>query len=487
MVNAARIHLGNEYCVTCERRVFVATQCSRCQGSMRDHRHAQTEPVCRKCVRADRTCVRCGKSLPSATLLLSNGAVCGPCAYYVVDPRPCELCGTLSHRLLRMRGRSDGPKVCSSCRDANTHATCSHCGRYRAVAGMSIDRRPRCSTCLPGAEASRRCPGCGQVLQGPGRGRCRNCQVGEKVEAHLKLTAAGMQYKWSKTLIAEFSAWYRNRGSQSTIATRHLATYDGFFERLEAAAGAQGTVNQVLLLDQFRPEELLRYKVPLKFLSSHQRVHLDAKVRAEHAAVFHARDALRSGKDEAWHALVSDYAQWLQLTPRKPRTVALYMLAAVGLCKSLSLTSSQGPEQSGLARYLRLHRGQRANLSVFVHFGRQTRDWTCSMPPENDTPGSGEPLLTELELLLSEIQAGKGTEQHFGRALALLLGFEKLDLNAVQWTIGRRSGRPLALRHAGEDVPLPRQVGDLAALWLRTRTASPPTETSKPRARSKAT
>lgn len=470
MRNATRIHEGHEYCQSCHKRVFVAVECTQCQSPMRGHRHAQVPYVCSNCERAVRTCLRCGKPLPLASLRVAHGAVCSSCARHVLEPTPCERCGVLSKRLSRSLAQGITIRVCDRCRNQATHKTCSHCGRYRAVAAQLPDGKARCANCLPGEETSHACPDCQAVMSGPGHSRCRHCQIASQVRASLALTSVAMVFPWGREMVDRFCQWYIADGSLAPLALRRLPHYEAFFQRLETAGGREGAPSASTLLAHFRVEELHRYKVPMRFLRDVQGLALDAKAKVEHAERTRIQDLLASSRQASWFTLLKQYVAWLEGRGKLARTIRLYASAAQAVCKSLELSLDVPPDGAPFERYLRYHRGQRTNLSVFVSYCRRELGWEVSMPTltSSSAPAPVHPVLQELDVLLERVRRGAGDQQaQLERAVSLLLGFDDLRLSEVQWTIGRRSGRPLAFMRGTETVQLPKAVGDLAAQWLR--------------------
>jgi hypothetical protein len=469
-----RVHQGCDYCATCYKRVFVIASCAQCGQSARVHRHSAQPATCSSCIRASRRCLRCDKPLPRAALMVPGGAVCGPCSHHFLEPRPCATCGTPSTRLSKAAGRDASELVCERCRRRLTHATCSHCGRHRAVEARTADGQPRCVQCLPGGEASHSCSGCGSMVSGRGNARCRPCQVKSQVSALLGVFREGMQYGWSRSIVDRFRDWYLASGTLAPHAVSRLPQYELFFQRLEASLGEAGHVDSARLLQTFRSDELARFKVPVRFLRVAYGVELDHEARSEVADRARVVDILAGCRQEGWFSVLEQFVAWLEGKRVSSRTLRLYLSAASDLCRTLRISGSRAPARAAIRDYLGTHRGQRANLSRFITFGNSQLGWDIILSqPSVKATTMLDPTVESLRELLERLErTGHMDVEALEEAIALLLGYESVDFSKVRWVIGRRSGRPSSMIYEGVAVKLPRFVSVLSKRWAEATQAS---------------
>lgn len=114
MPKASRIYDGLAYCSACYARIFRTVKCEICGKNMRTP-YGKKPAICKKCKTIDRTCIRCGRKVPSAGMLTNKGAVCPSCAPYFWPIKRCPKCGKLTRRLTRNKNKGILIPLCDSC------------------------------------------------------------------------------------------------------------------------------------------------------------------------------------------------------------------------------------------------------------------------------------------------------------------------------------------------------------------------------------
>lgn len=212
IAKAHKIHKSHEYCDTCYPRVFPSVPCSQCGESARPHRNDPQPPVCTACEIAQRKCIRCEKSVPRAALVLDGKAVCPSCVPYFREPAACAHCDRKTTRLSSAPSHGITEKICESCRNKLTHATCGGCGKYRKVAQRS-ELGARCVRCVDNPEVEHACPDCGSAVHGAGKSRCRSCANKIAMMRELNLTSAIFRNEWVAILWTRFGIWLHGQNA----------------------------------------------------------------------------------------------------------------------------------------------------------------------------------------------------------------------------------------------------------------------------------
>jgi hypothetical protein len=476
IVKAHKIYHSSEYCGSCYARLFKAVACSRCSASVRVHRNATGDPVCTRCTAAERTCIRCEKSVPRASKIVDGKPVCPSCAPYFTEPAICPHCERESIRLAALPSAGIKEKICQSCRNRHTHATCGVCRKYRKVAHSSPDGEPLCSACFDDPNVTHACPDCGVAVPGSGNSRCRSCANHVALEREISLTCAIFAHDWVATLWRRFGLWLHAKDPHSPKLLSLVRTHQRFFEEIDCAFPAALDLTGVSLLHLFGVQRLRTHLLPTRFIAEQLGVHIadDAKRdAAEHARI---ADLLALCKRESWGQLMRSYYAALIDGNLSARSVRMYLSTAHSFARYVGLSDSAWAAAQ-IERYVKANPGSRNNLSRFVSFCRQNQSWDVMMPTKaGQLLPLKDPLKTVLKLsdLLEAVEAA-GMESTsttvLTAILAAALGVTKAMIAKAKPQVFAETGTSISIRLGEEIVILPESLLPYARALMSRRAA----------------
>lgn len=463
-----RIYKGSGYCGTCYKRDFVRVACITCDGSARVHKRATGPAVCGACERSARRCVRCEKPVPRAGCTVPNGVACASCAPYFRSEAPCGGCGVYSRRLSSCPDLAEG-RLCDTCRNRATHATCGHCRRYRVRAGVLASGAAYCATCGTDGVSSHACPDCGADQPGLGEGRCRACLNAYKLDQEASLAAHALNRDWAHQALLEFGRWLVRRQPDDPKLVGTFRRHIRFFERIDAAFPSHQAINPNELLDLFQVSGLRTHLLPMRFLGERFGIHVSDAEKGQHVEQARINDLLRRCKGSRWAADVAAYRDDLAERGRPLRTQRLYLATTVQL-----LTSARVDQPAQLnAGHLRAHLlktpGSRNNLRPFLRFLRDAGYNELSLPSESSLPEADPREVKRLRGLLGRIERlGSDApvpllEQAIGAAFGLDPAVLRNDGCA------KVSGGQLLLCAVGEAHPVPAALASIVQRWEHAR------------------
>lgn len=375
---AHKIHLGSEYCGGCYKRLFQAAACVRCNSLTIAHKN-EMEPVCAVCTASMRTCLRCEKPVPRAGLMINERPICPSCVPYFKEPQQCARCERVTSRLSTMPSAGIFEKICDSCRNRHTHATCSVCRKYRKVGSRLENSAALCTDCVRDSTATHACPDCKTLLPGLGKSRCRACLNRIAVEREVKLTATLFRQEWVAILWSRFATWMHARSPANPKLLGMIQRHQPFFERIDAGFASAMELTGAVLLQMFGTAALRRHPLPTAFLAEQLDIHVDSSDKEDVAEFSRINELLISAKGEPWCELLHVYHRALMTCEVSLRSVRMYLSSAAHFCASAKI-GSEAWVGGALERYLDAKPGARNNLSRFVSFCRQTQGWAVHMP-----------------------------------------------------------------------------------------------------------
>lgn len=460
---AHKIYHGKEYCGTCYARLFKAIPCSRCRANVRVHRNATDEPVCALCEAVKRTCIRCEKSVPRASKIVDGKPVCPSCAPYFSVPAICPHCERESIRLAALPSAGIKEKICQSCRNRHTHATCGVCRKHRKVAHSSPDGGSLCSACYDDPNVSHACPDCGVGVPGSGKSRCRGCANFVALGREISLTCAIFSHQWVATLWRRFGLWLHAKDPHSPKLLLLVRAHQRFFEEIDCAFPTALDLTEVSLLHLFGVKRLRAHLLPTRFLAEQMGVHIaeDAKRdAAEHARI---AELIALGKRKTWGELMRSYYVALIDANLSARSVRMYLSTAQSFASSVELANAPWTTPQ-IERYLKANPGSRNNLSRFVSFCRQSQQWNVSMPSKaGQIFPLKDPLRTVAKLSdLMKAAESVGVENAsitmLATILAAALGVAKATIVKAVTQSFTETGGAVSIQFSRETVHLPESL-----------------------------
>lgn len=472
ITKAHRRHRGNDYCSSCYARVFVRRPCRVCGELARFHKNTPVaEAVCPSCARERRTCLRCNKPLPRAAKIIAGGAVCGACAPYFNERKPCSQCGRPSLRLSSAPRHGVYEKICDRCRNRLTHRTCSVCHRYRRVAGELPNGKSFCTECAPEAPQTHRCPGCDTVVPGKGQGHCLVCLNRTRVAKEVTIQQLALSKEWSRHLYEEFGVWLINGHPNHRRLLSILRNHFVFFDILDRAFSSVEEITGTALLDRFQVSGLRAHALPVRYLTARLGFAFDAQTKAEHAERHRIATIVRTHSSQPWGKRLERYAESLAASGTAARTSRLYLTAAAEFCRA-ELGSEEGfHTEPMLQRFLQRHPGLRASLYRWNTFCSELAHEAISMPPARVRRGLPR-TARELARLLSTIDAvgvDRASTSLMQRLLAKAFGYSVKQFCERQWSIRRAEGA-IWLRSAEEQLRVPDRIVSVAIEWVKRAT-----------------
>jgi hypothetical protein len=472
IIKAHRIFEGKDYCASCYPRVFVATPCVQCGESARVHRLSNEPAVCRKCEKTGRVCIRCERPIVKAGMLSAGKPVCPSCVPHFRDLAPCAACGKPSARLSAMPSVGIHEKVCDSCRNKETHKTCSICRKYRKVNGVTNDGKPFCSACQPGTAVTHQCPVCNVEVPGNGSAKCRSCLNFAQISHETDLVVLTLTRDWSKTLCRQFADWLYQRHPDKPKLIQVARSHQIIFERIDAQFLRLQDVTAHNLLEVFGTSELRKHLLASQFLTETLGLAMTAELKAESADLERIRSKLLESKKSPWGRILERYASWLLDSGIPVRTRRLYLATAEAFCQSVKF-SEEGPwSDDSIEHFLRKKPGLRANLFKFVGHCSRAYGWQVKMPPRSVTQrrlSAAPATVLQLQKLLHNVSIqgiDKVDQKTLARIIAKSLGFPmKAILSLAHAECVAQSGK-IVLKINGEAITIPQELGEIARAYI---------------------
>lgn len=380
IASAVRIHLGRDYCRACYQTTFVKVACSVCGDSMRAHKNSAVPPVCGKCVRSARTCLRCGKFTPIAGKLVGQGAVCKACAPHFRESRLCTCCGRLSTRISRPLFLGLQDEVCDSCRNSLNHATCAVCNRYRPIHGRGEDDRPHCKDCTPTLRLTHACPSCGNSVNGGGLGRCRPCINIGAIRRDSDMVAAQLEQPWMRAAWMGFVEDQVQQRNSNPAWRARVNQAAAFFQGVEKHFKSLDEISSETLCKKVGSRFLRKHLLATRFLVAHLQLDGFDEARESLAEGQRADDILTRCVGKPWHEILVNYLGQLKRKNTAPRTARLYLRAAEAFCMNAHVDGSKAWSDGAILAHLKHSPGTANSLSRFVAHCRDCYGWDVWLP-----------------------------------------------------------------------------------------------------------
>lgn len=362
-------------------------------------------------------------------------------------------------------------RICQSCRNETTHATCTYCRRYRRSAGATESGAAYCVDCGPDGEAWHDCPECGQVVRGAGNGRCRACINRSTLEHDARLTAVAFSGTWSVQLLEGFVRWLLERDGASPKLPAMLRFHRFFFSHLDRRFTSADELHPQALLDLFTVAGLRRHELAVRYLSETINLEISEEDKQEHAETARVNAILERALADQWSDDLFQFNLWLVQNGRSVRTRRLYLSSAAGLMRYAGVASLRQLDQRVVAAHLATTPGSRANLSSVVRFARERLDHEIGLPDAPRRPAQQPKPLAQLRALLKKIEAAGdwAAAEDLEKIIAVAFGIPHRAVRAGVWWPERRNGR-WHLVSSNEVVVCPPALHEVVVRWNGIRT-----------------
>lgn len=463
-----RIEGRDEYCSTCYVREFIVRKCA-CGTNARVHRSALPPFACRSCEAQRRICVRCDRPVPRAGRRVDGGVVCPSCRPYYLEPTFCGACGKLSRTLTRVKGDSQELKICERCRTAETHATCTHCHRYRPAAGWLSDSQAYCCDCGLRGVASHLCPDCGIQVPGIGSGRCRPCLNRSALDREVALQRSTLTRVDARAWLPEFAAWLHRRAPGDPRLVSDFLKHVPFIARIDSMLDSADHLTEAWLLQHIPVNEARGHLQFMRFLTECHGIELGEDAKLEAVEAQRVAECLKCARRLPYSAVLEAFAEKIARGSYRPRTRRQYVVSAAALCQHAQV-SAAGWKPEGVISYLAKRPGQRANLGVFMRFCSEEFGWTVPLLHPPAAPVVTAPTAKRFKALLEKVDAA-GEEASFAdleRLIEIAFGLRRGGLRFV--SVQRTPGH-VRLEIEGTCYRVPRRLWRIVERWSAARSA----------------
>ncbi|MBL8508852.1 MAG: hypothetical protein JNM11_10295 [Chitinimonas sp.] len=395
-----RNYHGIAYCVACYARLFERAQCADC-GHRYRYLRSEPCPPCPQCERHVRTCIRCGKPVPRASLIVDGGVACASCARYFKEPSECPLCHQPSFHLARDFKNGFDVPVCEKCRRQD-HITCRVCGKHRRPAGLNQAGLLVCKHCLEHDGETFICPTCGQPGQPYSSTRCTNCYWLDMLQRRCREHRPLIRQDWARELFDDFVQGLSTRIGPNRAALR-IPKYASFFVRLDAGCSDPATLSGAQLCELFSMDGLRRFATPFAYLVQAQAIPAVTREELEDANARQGWQKTVQGAEGKWYGgLLQRYLAYLEQLRKRYRdrgwtgsqtrytaaTITSALAAANVFLSSLEWVgapTTQRLDQADVDAFLTERPGYRNPLRRFLFFlsrkERLFRPITIMTPP----------------------------------------------------------------------------------------------------------
>lgn len=390
-----RVHKGHKFCSTCYARVFKRRMCPKCGNFARLSKN-DASAVCLSC-QVDKPCARCGAVEYSVGKITRYGPVCKSCSPYFREKEACEICGVMSSRLTRVSRFDHDKRVCQMCARSD-HGNCVACHRFRLLESAQ-DGRLLCKACTVEGEIP--CPECNQSMPAGRKKQCESCYWKALLKKRISMDCAGFSVPAMSLHFSSFGEWLGGKvGTHKAAITLHR--YFPFFVEIEKQW--QSIPAYAILLKHFGTPGLRKVLLPMKWMQEAGLVVPDAVAKSEHSDQRRVAATLEKFKaGTAQRAILEGYHHHL-LTGQKEgktswRSMRLAMTPAAALLLQAAGKGVCPPNQKMLDAYLGKTPGQRAAISGFVAYLRDSHKVSITLTPANDKAKKAKKKRLEAELL----------------------------------------------------------------------------------------
>lgn len=320
-----------------------------------------------------------------------------------------------------------------------------------------------CAACSEDPTIFHLCPDCGVSVPGGGNSRCRACSNKVALRKELELSAAIYTHEWVATLWRRFGDWlYAQKGSAPNLI-KVLRSHQIYFERIDAAFPSVLDLNETSLLRLFGTAMLRLHLLPTRFIAEQLDIRVSEDAKQDAAERARIEDLLQVCKGRTWGIHLQDYLSALDSAGLSLRSLRMYLSTAIQFATDVGL--ADGPwTQPQMEKFLSRHPGARNNLSRFVSFCRQSKDWDVGMPSKGSLiKPLKDPVKSKLKLekLIAKANMSEpsAAERHVvEQILATALGMSLKALRTLSLTDLHVTEKGMTLTSNREKIVLPDEL-----------------------------
>lgn len=490
MPKAQAIADGIAYCQKCYARVFRKVPCSSC-GKPTKSPFGRTPVTCEHCRIEERRCVRCGKGVPRAGLVVPDGVVCPSCAPHFREPKPCPVCGHLSQRLCRDFKNGFLEPVCERCRRQG-FVTCAECGKHRRAVSVNAAGKAICAVCAERQGAPFICPTCGRPGQQHSKDRCVRCYWESSAGTRFSRSEAAISQEWLRKEFRGFFDDMLNYYDAKTVSLR-LRTYGPFFLQIDKTIKDPKQLSYARLVELFGGRIIARRAALVAYFSKQGLIETPTQsVRETAHQGVRQQNLLNRAEGQPFAETFRDYHRYLLTVSRRfeqrgwrgkrarmgPGTISALMKSTFSFLSFLPpevAGNIRQLEQADVDRFLREKPGHTDGLRNFV--GYLTRRVKLFRPVKISwnpaLGGCGKRLPQDrAEELLAHWVAAEGDATRDALLCTFMLLYAQRPSNIVQIKledISRRDDGAYVVAFGKCEFELEERVGRLMDRYLESR------------------
>jgi hypothetical protein len=489
MAKAHAVNNRVQYCGTCYKREFRKAACTCCG---RGFRHHASTPIsrCPSCINGERRCLRCGKPVPQAGLVLAEGVVCPSCVRYFHEPQHCSACGAESVHLARAFKLGFTEPVCPRCR-RKEHKTCPTCGKNRELAGTNAKGQSVCRKCLESAGRPFLCPVCGRQKKPHSGQRCEDCYWKATLATRLAASPPFSQ-EWVQRASDGYCRDLAVRIGAKRVYLR-LERYLAFFKVLDTEFRREDDVSLDGLMAVFDRDGLRRGALPFGYIIKIGLLPDVTSGDLEVAADRYRQEQIVTRNAGTWRErpLADFLSHQLKLSKRyrdrgfvgnKRRYISRTVTTNVRAAEKFLTWLPEGIEktfqlsQNDIDGFLTDHSGYREPLRSFIRFLRQRKRVFDKIKiftvERNLNPKAILPHDRYLELIQSWLNPDKSRlKESIICLLMLLYAQQARKVSGLRMDQVRRKHNQLEIRFSDCWIKLDNRVARLLSRYLNERSA----------------
>jgi hypothetical protein len=326
-------------------------------------------PVCKQCLYANASCIRCAKTGLKRYTVTELGVVCNSCSKYFRDLKQCSRCNRKKTTVANRHLESGEELICNNCY-TQTLPLCSKCKYRRKPFICDFNKNPICKICA--LEQTRHCIYCNaEIASGTGH-ICLQCTYLKTFEKRSKFGQSALS-PYLAGIFSKFSDWLKNTRSVQ-FAAENMNVYFLYFVSLDKLANSLNRLpTYEEIVGQFTVAETRRNLLVTMFLDQENIVCIDQAVKDEYSNIDSIERYLDTFEEGSFfkiilHGYYDVLHKKLDINKTSTRSIRLALTPAVKLLRWCAHYELKQPTNELLHDFLWVTPGQTAAVTGFVNF-----------------------------------------------------------------------------------------------------------------------